>query len=95
VGALLIAVLGVPLAAVVLTRVVGGIALRRRPKQRAALERHWLWAIVPATAVYLAAIGAWLVAVLWLAVSPLAVLLLKRSGYFGAAAGSSNGTGHS
>ena len=81
--AILAAVIVLPLAAVAVGRIVGGLVLRRWPKQHAAFQRHWLWSIVPATAIYLAAISAWWFAILWVAVSVLAVVLLKRADYFG------------
>jgi hypothetical protein len=82
-GAIAVAVLAIPLAAALLVRAVGGLALRPWPEWHAALERHWLWAIVPATAAFLVVVGAWPFAILWALVSPLAVMLLKRIDYFG------------
>ena len=84
--AVLVAVIVLPLAAVIVVRIVGGLVLRRWPDQHAAFQRHWLWSIVPATAVYLAVIDAWWFAILWVAVSVVAVLLLKRGNYMGMAA---------
>lgn len=83
--AILAAVIVLPLAAAVVVRILGGFVLRRWPEQHAAFQRHWLWSIVPATAVYLAVIAAWWFAILWVGVSVLAVLLLKRTNYMGAA----------
>ena len=85
--AILAVVIMLPLAAVAVVRIIGGLVLRRWPQQHAAFQRHWLWSIVPATGVYLAFIGAWWFAILWVAVSVLAVLLLKRADYLGAADG--------
>jgi len=82
-GRLLVAVLAIPLAVVVLVRVVGGLLLRPWPERHAALERHWLWAIVPVTAIYLLVIGAWPLAIVWVVATPLAVVLLKRADYLG------------
>ena len=79
----LVAVLAIPLAAAVFTRIIGGLVLRPWPSAHSALERHWLWIVVPATAAYLFVDGAWAFAVLWLGISPLAVLLLKRYDYLG------------
>ena len=81
--AILAAVIVLPLAVVAAVRIIGGFVLRRWPEQHAAFQRHWLWSIVPATAIYLAIIGAWWFAILWVAVAVLAVLLLKRADYFG------------
>jgi hypothetical protein len=81
--ATLAAVIVLPLAAVAVVRIVGGLVLRRWPKQHAAYQRHWLWSTVPVTAIYLAVIRAWWFAILWVAVSVLVVMLLKRADYFG------------
>lgn len=80
------AVIVLPLVAVALVRIVGGFFLRRSPERLAVLQRHWLWSIVPLTAVYLAVIDAWWFAIVWLGVSILAVVLLKRWNYMGMAA---------
>ncbi len=81
--ATLAAVFVLPLAAVAVARILGGLVFRWWPDQHAAFQRHWLWSIVPATAIYLAVISSWWFAFLWVAVSVLAVLLLKRADYFG------------
>ena len=82
----LVAVLAIPLAAVVVVRILGGLLLSHSPRRHRALQRHWLWAIVPATAIYLLVIGAWPFAIAWMVASPLAVVLLKRANYMGTGA---------
>src|SRR4051794_4628810 len=84
---MLVAVLGIPLAAVVVVRIVGELVLRRSPERHRAFQRHWLWAIVPATAIYLSILGVWPLAIAWVVVSTLAVILLKRADYMGTGTG--------
>jgi len=80
--------LAIPLAAVVVVRILGGLLLRHSPERHRAFQRQWLWAIVPATAIYLSVLGVWPLAIAWVVVSTLAVILLKRADYMG------TGTGH-
>ena len=79
----LVAILAIPLAAVVVVRILGGLLLRHSPERHRAFQRQWLWAIVPATAIYLSVLGVWPLAIAWVALSTLVVVLLKRTNYMG------------
>jgi len=81
--AVLVAVLAIPLAAVVVVRLLGGLLLRHSPERHRTFERQWLWAIVPATAIYLSVLGVWPLAIAWVVLSTVAVILLKRTNYMG------------